>query len=61
MGEVIRFEASLVSVLGREITVSVLGREITGNSEGVGTEGLLGNVDGCKGSDDGQRLEGKGG
>ena len=49
MGEVTRFEASLVSVLGREIT---------GNSEGVGTKGLLGNVDGCKGCDGGQKLEG---
>ena len=55
---IIRFEAGLVSVLGREITVSVLGREITGNSGGVGTEGLLGNVDGCKGCDGGQKLEG---
>ena len=46
---IIRFEAGLVSVLGREIT---------GNSGGVGTEGLLGNVDGCKGCDGGQKLEG---
>ena len=52
-------EAGLISVLGRKITVSVLGGKISGISEGVGTEGLKGNVDGCKGSDGGQRLEGK--
>ena len=52
MGEVIRFEASLISVLGGEIM---------GNNEGVGTEGLLGKEGGCKGSDGGQRLEGIGG
>ena len=49
--EVIRLAAGLVSVLGREIT---------GNSEGVGTEGLLGNVGGFRGCDGGQRLEGIG-
>ena len=38
--------------------VSVLGREISGNSEGVGTESLLGNVGGCRGCGGGQRLEG---
>ena len=59
MGEVIRFEAGLITFLGRKVTVSDLGGEITGNSEGVGTEGLRGNVDGCKGSDGGQKLEGK--
>ena len=57
MGEVIRFEASLVSFLGREIMVSVLGREITGNCGGVGIESLLGNWDGCKRCDGGQKLE----
>ena len=49
MGELIRFEAGLVSVLGREIT---------GNSGGVSTEGLKGNVDSCKVYGDGQKLEG---
>ena len=29
-----------------------------GNSGGVGIEGLLGNVDGCKGCDGGHKLEG---
>ena len=48
MGEVIRFAAGLVSVLGREIT---------GNCGGVGTEGLIGNVDGCKACDGGHKLE----
>ena len=48
-GGVIRFEAGLVSILGREIT---------GNIGGVGTEGLKGNVDGCKGCGGGQELEG---
>ena len=33
--------------------MSILGREIMGNSGGVGTEGLKGNVDGCKGCDSG--------
>ena len=60
MGEIIRFAAGLVSVLGREITVLVLGREMTGKSEGVGTECLCGNVGGCRGCDGGQRLEEKG-
>ena len=61
MGEVLRFEAGLVSVLGRKITVSVLGGEISGNSEGVVTEVLIGKEGGCKGSGSGQRLEGEGG
>ena len=38
--------------------VSVLDREITGNSEGVGTESLLGNVGGCRGCGGGLRLVG---
>ena len=38
--------------------VSVLDREISGNSGGVGKEGILGNVDGCKGFDGGHKLEG---
>ena len=41
--------------------VSILGREITGNSEGVGTEVLIGKEGGCEGSGSGQRLEGEGG
>ena len=49
MEGVLRFEAG---------SVSILGREITGNSGGVSTEGLKGNVDGCKGYGGGQELEG---
>ena len=61
MGEELSFEAGLVSVLGRKVTVSVLGGEISGNSEGIGTVVLIGKEGGCKGGGSGQRLEGEGG
>ena len=41
VGEVIRFEAGLIAVLEREKS----------GTSGVGTGGLIGKVDGCKGCD----------
>ena len=38
--------------------VSSLDSEISGNNGGVGTEGFLGNVDGCMGCDGGIELGG---